>query len=115
MALERCFLAEAKTFLFLVEEGKFVLRMEKRRKGFLGVVLLGLQCTTWVVAAVKEALLSPGIKDFVKSFREDSKAWIVWKVVIRMAISWSWWSMQWVAGDGFSCFRRDEECRVGTE
>jgi hypothetical protein len=62
-----------------VEEGKFVLRMEKRRKGFLGVVLLGLQCTAWVIAVVKEALWSQGVEDFVKSFREDSKAWIVRK------------------------------------
>jgi hypothetical protein len=42
MALERRFFVEAKTFLFLVEEGKFVLRMEERKKGFLGVVLLSL-------------------------------------------------------------------------
>jgi hypothetical protein len=49
---------EAKTFLFSVEEGKFVLRMEERRKGFLGVVLLGLQCIAWVVVAVNEALRS---------------------------------------------------------
>jgi len=60
-----------------VEEGKSVLRIEERRKGFLGVVLLGLQCTAWVVTAVKEALQSQGVEDFVKSFREDSKAWIV--------------------------------------
>ncbi len=58
MALERCFFMEAKTILFSVEEGKFVLRMEERRKGFLGVFLLGLQCIAWVVAVVKEALWS---------------------------------------------------------
>jgi hypothetical protein len=45
MALERCFSMEVKTFLFSMEEGKYVLRMEERRKGFLGVVRLGLQCT----------------------------------------------------------------------
>jgi hypothetical protein len=79
MALERRFFLEAKTFLFSVEEVKSVLSMEERRKGFLGVVLLGLQCTAWFVAAVKEALWSQGVEDFVKSFREDSKAWIVRK------------------------------------
>jgi hypothetical protein len=42
-------------------------------------VLLGLQCATWVVAAVKEALRSQRVEDFVKSFQEDSKAWIVQK------------------------------------
>jgi hypothetical protein len=56
--MERQFFLEAKTILFSVEEGKFVLRMEERRKGFLGVFLLGLQCIAWVVAVVKEALWS---------------------------------------------------------
>jgi hypothetical protein len=79
MALERRFFLEAKTFLFSVEEVKSVLRMEERRKGFLGVVLLGLHCTAWVVATMKEALRSQGVEDFVKSYREDSKAWIVRK------------------------------------
>jgi len=79
MALERRFFVEAKTFLFSVEEGKPVLRLEERRKGFFGVVRLGLQCTAWVIAVVKEALQSLGVEDFVKSFRVDSKAWIVWK------------------------------------
>jgi hypothetical protein len=79
MALERHFFVEAKTFLFSVEEGKSVLRMEERRKGFLGVVLLGLQCIAWVIAAVKDALQSKGVEDFVKSFWEDLKAWKVRK------------------------------------
>jgi len=81
---------EAKTFLFLVEEGKSVLRMEERRKGFLGVVLLGLQCTAWVVATVKEALRSQRVEDFVKSFREESKAWIVQKGCNKDGHFWSW-------------------------
>jgi hypothetical protein len=46
-------------------------------KGFLGVVRLGLQCIAWVLVAVKEALMSQGTKDFVKSFWEEAKAWIV--------------------------------------
>ncbi len=56
--MERHFSVEAKTFLFLVEDGKCGVRLEERRKGFLGVVRLGLQCTAWVLAAVKEALQS---------------------------------------------------------
>jgi hypothetical protein len=53
--------------------------MEERRKGFLGVVRLGLQCIAWVLVAMKEVLMSQGTKDFVKSFREKvkAKAWIV--------------------------------------
>jgi hypothetical protein len=64
MALERRFFVEAKTFLFSMEEGKFVLRMEERRKGFLGVVLLGLQCTACAVAVVTEAFAVSGGREF---------------------------------------------------
>jgi hypothetical protein len=62
-----------------VQEGKCGVRMEERRKGFLGVVRLGLQCIAWVLVAMKEVLMSQGTKDFVKSFREKvkAKAWIV--------------------------------------
>jgi hypothetical protein len=102
---------EAKTFLFSVEEGKPVLRLEERRKGFLGVVRLGLQCTAWVIAVVKEALQSQGVEDFVKSFREDSKAWIVRKgcnkdgCFLELAI---------FAVDS-SCFWRDVKGKDGTK
>jgi hypothetical protein len=58
MATERRFFVEAKTFLLSVEERKSVLRMKERRKDLSQVVLLGLQCTAWVVAVVKEALHS---------------------------------------------------------
>lgn len=51
---------EAKTFLFSMEEGKFVLK----RKGFLGVVLLGLQCTACDVAVVTEAFAVSGGREF---------------------------------------------------
>jgi len=50
MATERRFFVEAKTFLLSVEERKSVLRMKERRKDLSQVVLLGLQCTAWVVA-----------------------------------------------------------------
>jgi hypothetical protein len=113
MALERHFFVKAKTFLFSVVEGKSVLRMEERRKGFLGVVLLGLQCTDWVVAVVKEALQSQGVEDFVKSSGKIQRLGLFGKAVIRMAASWSWRSMQWVAGEGSSCSWRVEEGRDG--
>jgi len=58
--MERRFFVGAKTFLFLMEEGKSMLGMEDRRKGFFGVVLLGLQCTAWVVIAGKEGFAVSG-------------------------------------------------------
>jgi hypothetical protein len=66
MVLERRFFMDAKTFLLSVEEGKSILRMEERRKGFFGVVRIGMQCIAWAIAGVKEALQSKGVEDCVK-------------------------------------------------
>jgi hypothetical protein len=35
---------------------------------------MGTECIACVIDGVKEALQSQGVKDFVKSFREDSTA-----------------------------------------
>jgi hypothetical protein len=75
--MERRFVVEAKEFLFSVKLGFSILRLEEKRKSFLGVVVLGSLCSAWLVDTVKEALKSPGIMDFVKSFREESKLVIV--------------------------------------
>jgi len=50
-----------------------------KRKSFLGVVVLGSLCSPWLADTVKEAFKSPGIMDFVKSFREEWKLVIVWR------------------------------------
>jgi hypothetical protein len=75
--MERRFVVEAKEFLFSVKSGFSELRLEEKRKSFLGVVVLGSLCSAWLVDTVKEALKSPGSLDFVKSFREESKLVIV--------------------------------------
>jgi len=77
--MERRFVVEAKEFLFSVKSGFSELRLEEKRKSFLGVVVLGSLCSAWLVDTVKEALKSPGSLDFVKSFREESKLVIVRK------------------------------------
>jgi len=33
----------------------------------LGVALLGMRCTAWLLSMVEEVLRNPGIEDFVKS------------------------------------------------
>jgi hypothetical protein len=76
-------------------------------------VLLGLQCTAWVVAAVKEALRSQGVEDLSNPSEKIQRLGLFGKAVIRMAASWRWRSMQWVAGEGSSCSRRDEEGEDG--
>lgn len=67
---------EAKTFVLSVMEGASVLQVEERR-GYSAVAFLGTQCTAWLISTVEELMQSPGAKNFVKSFREGSKATIV--------------------------------------
>jgi hypothetical protein len=50
------------------------LRLEERRKGFLGLILVDLRGATWLVATVEEALRSPALEDFVRSSSEGRKS-----------------------------------------
>lgn len=70
---------EAKTFVLSVVEGASVMRLEERRKGISGVVFLGTQCIAWLVSKVEELSLLSEDTEFVKSFREGPKAFIVRK------------------------------------
>jgi hypothetical protein len=71
--MELSFAVEAKSFSFLVNEGKSEVHMEKRRNGFSGSISLSLLCSDWLADMVEEALLSQGTEVFAKYFREDSK------------------------------------------
>jgi hypothetical protein len=42
VAIERRFFVEAKSFVFSVKEGEAVVRLEERRRGFAGLVALGV-------------------------------------------------------------------------
>jgi len=75
--MERKFVVEAKDFFFWAKFGLSQFHWEEKMKSFLGVVVLGSLCSAWLVATRKEALKSPGVENFVKSFREDSKVLIV--------------------------------------
>jgi len=72
--MERCFSVETKAFYFSMKADVSEIHLEERRKGFCGFTFLGLQCSTW---SVEEALKEPVKKDFVMSYREDVKAWMV--------------------------------------
>jgi len=67
---------EAKYFSFLVKSEGSDLRLEERRKGFCGVIFLGVQASEWLLATIKEALKASG-RGLVKYFREDIKALMV--------------------------------------
>jgi hypothetical protein len=73
--MERRFSVEAKTFNLLVKESVF--RLEERRKGFVGVILVGHHCAAWLVVTVEEAVQSLVGDEFVESFCEDEKALMV--------------------------------------
>jgi hypothetical protein len=69
--MECRFVVEAKDFFFSAKSSSSALPLEEKMKSFSWVVVLGSLCSTWLVSTVKEALKSPGFKDFVKSFWED--------------------------------------------
>jgi hypothetical protein len=77
--MERQFVVEAKSFSFSALAVKTELRLEERRKGFVGSLYLSLQCFDWLADTMEAALLSPGEEDFTKSFRENGKALMVHK------------------------------------
>jgi hypothetical protein len=73
--MERRFFVEAKTFNCLTKDSNF--RLEERRKGFIGFILVGQQCATWLVAMVEEGFQSPVKEDFVKYVHEEGKTLMV--------------------------------------
>jgi hypothetical protein len=77
MGLESRFFVEAKTFVFSAVERKSELRVEERRKGFSGTVCLGSLSVAWLISKVEEVIRDPGDEEFVKSFRDESKAIIL--------------------------------------
>lgn len=74
--MERCFSVEAKRFFISAKSEVADLRLEERRKGFCGIIFLGLQSSIWLLEIVEEAAKF-SVKDFVKYFREDVKVLMV--------------------------------------
>jgi hypothetical protein len=77
--MERRFLVESKSFVLSVLEGASVLRVEEKRQGFHGVVVLSSHCSAWLVSTMKTLLGFPGEQEFIKSYREGSKLLIAWR------------------------------------
>jgi hypothetical protein len=116
--MECCFTMEAKCFTFSAKTGEPKLRLEERRKGFCGFIILGLEYSTWLMATVEEALKASG-NDFVKYFPEDTKALMVrgsgnkagrflevvayveggWKGAIWLPEGRGGWGWSWVGGE----------------
>jgi hypothetical protein len=77
--MEKRFLVESKSFALSVLEGASVLRVEEKRKGFLGAVVLSLQSSNWLATMIESLLGFPEDEDFIKSYREGSKVLIIRK------------------------------------
>jgi hypothetical protein len=75
--MECRFSMEAKAFSFLVKVVDPELRLEEKRKGFVGNIFMGIHCSVWLKDTVEEAMKDLGKKDFVKSFSEDLKVLMV--------------------------------------
>jgi hypothetical protein len=68
--MEHRFSVEAKSFSFLANSGKLVLRLEEKRKGFGGFISLGIKCSDWLADTVEEALEAQRKEVFARSFSD---------------------------------------------
>ena len=54
--MERSFVFEAKTFCLSAKDGCPKLRLEERRKGFVGYIFASIQFSLWLVDTVEAAI-----------------------------------------------------------
>jgi hypothetical protein len=69
--MERKFSVEAKSFTFSVRKGDALVRLEEKRKGFGGFILLGSKCSVWLADVVEEVMGAQRKGDFARSFRDE--------------------------------------------
>jgi hypothetical protein len=74
--MDKNFIVESKSFTFSVLGGASTLRVEEKRKYFLGVVILNSQSSEWLTSTLEVLLGFPEEQDFVKSFKEGLKVLI---------------------------------------
>jgi hypothetical protein len=73
--MERRFSIEAKSFCFSIKEGFSDLRLEERRKKFVGFIFVSYPCATWLRDTVEAATQVK--EDISKSYREGDKVLMV--------------------------------------
>jgi hypothetical protein len=71
------FFIEAKSFCFTAKDGFPDFRLEEKRKGYVGAILVSPPASNWLVDSLEEACLIPVKVDFAKSYREEGKALMV--------------------------------------
>jgi hypothetical protein len=72
--MERRFSVEAKSFFFSAKKGNAVLRLEEKRKGYGGFILLGIKCSGWLADVVEAAIEAQKKDGFARSFRDEMRA-----------------------------------------
>jgi hypothetical protein len=75
--MERSFSVEAKSFRLSAKTGCPNLRLEDRRKGFVGYIYASVQCSEWLVETVESAIQAQVKEEITKTFREGDKAMMV--------------------------------------
>jgi hypothetical protein len=70
--MERRFTVEAKTFFFSTKASQ--IRLEERRKGFLGLILVDQRGAAWLAETVEDASRATVLEDFDKSSSEGRKS-----------------------------------------
>jgi len=75
--MDKKFLVESKSFAFFVLARVSALRVEEKRKNFLGVVILNCQSSEWLASMLEVLLGLPEEQEIVKSFKNSdcSKRW----------------------------------------
>jgi hypothetical protein len=68
---------EAKAFSFSMKANESELRLEERKKGFVGNIFLSIHCSVWSKDTVEEVMKDLGKKEFAKFFCEDVKVLMV--------------------------------------
>jgi hypothetical protein len=69
--MERRFSVEAKSFSFSAKKGNVVLRLEEKRKGLGGFILLGIKCSDWLAIVVEKATEAQRKEDFARTFWDE--------------------------------------------
>jgi hypothetical protein len=57
--------------LHLFGKGNAVVRLEEKRKGFGGFILLGSKCSVWLKDVVEEVMGAQRKEDFTRSFQDE--------------------------------------------
>jgi hypothetical protein len=70
--MECRFEVEAKSFFFSAKKGA-VLRLEEKRKGFGGFILLGTKCSVWLADVVGEAMVAQRKEVFARKCRDGER------------------------------------------